>query len=46
MATRNKFKGDISEAVHSSATMLRKVGALDKATMLDFDGRQRCDCGL
>jgi putative transcriptional regulator len=39
MATKRRFKSDISEAIHSSAAMLRKVGALDKATMRDFDAR-------
>lgn len=39
MATKNRFKSDISEAIHSSAAALHKVGALDKATMRDFDAR-------
>jgi len=39
MARKNKFKSGISEALHSSAVMLHKVGALDKATMRDFDAR-------
>jgi len=39
MATKNKFKSDASEAIQSSAAMLHKVGALDKATMRDFDAR-------
>ncbi|HXT81721.1 MAG TPA: DNA-binding transcriptional regulator [Acetobacteraceae bacterium] len=39
MATKSRFKSDISEAIHSSAAMLHKVGALDKATMRDFDAR-------
>jgi putative transcriptional regulator len=39
MATRSKYKSDISEAIHSSAAMLHKVGALDKTTMRDFDAR-------
>jgi putative transcriptional regulator len=29
----------MSEAIHSSAVMLHKVGAIDKATMRDFDAR-------
>lgn len=29
----------MSEAIHASATMLHKVGAIDKTTMLDFDAR-------
>ena len=39
MATKSKFKSDVFEAIHSSAAMLHKVGALDKTTMLDFDAR-------
>lgn len=39
MTMKSKFKSDISEALHSSAAMLQKVGALDKATMRDFDAR-------
>lgn len=39
MATKAKFKSDLSEAIHSSATALHKVGAIDKATMRDFDAR-------
>jgi putative transcriptional regulator len=39
MATKNRYKSDVSEAIHSSAAMLHKVGALDKATMRDFDSR-------
>lgn len=34
-----KYKGDISESIHSTATMLFKSGAIDKATMRDFDAR-------
>lgn len=39
MRAKTKFKSDISEALHSSASALRKVGAIDKATMRDFDSR-------
>ncbi|KQO87731.1 helix-turn-helix domain-containing protein [Methylorubrum extorquens] len=39
MTTKRKYRSDISEAIHSSAAMLHKVGALDKATMRDFDAR-------
>ena len=39
MATKDRFKSDVSAAIHSSAAMLHKVGALDKATMRDFDAR-------
>jgi putative transcriptional regulator len=36
--TRNpKCKSDASEAIHSSALALFKVGAIDKATMRSFD---------
>ncbi len=31
------FKSDAFEAIHSSATALHRVGAIDKATMRDFD---------
>ncbi len=37
MTTKRKFKSDAFEAIHSSASALRKVGAIDKATMRDFD---------
>jgi putative transcriptional regulator len=39
MATKRKFKSDMSEAIHTSAAMLHKVGAMAKTTMLDFDAR-------
>jgi putative transcriptional regulator len=39
MATKRKHKSDISEAIHSSAAMLHRVGVIDKATMRDFDAR-------
>lgn len=39
MTAKNKFRSNISETIHSSAAMLHKVGALDKATMRDFDSR-------
>ena len=39
MASKSKFRSDLSEAIHSSAAMLHKVGALDKTTMRDFDAR-------
>ena len=39
MPMRSKYRSDISGAIHSSAAMLHKVGALDKATMRDFDDR-------
>jgi putative transcriptional regulator len=37
MTTKPKFKSDAFEAVHASASALLKVGAIDKATMRDFD---------
>lgn len=39
MVSKSKFKNDVSEALHSAASALHKVGALDKTTMRDFDGR-------
>lgn len=37
MTTKNKFKTDAFEAIHSSASALYKVGAIDKATLRSFD---------
>jgi putative transcriptional regulator len=37
MATKRKFKSDAFQAIHSSATALYKVGAIDKTTMKGFD---------
>lgn len=39
MATKSRFRSDISEAIHFSAAMLRKADAIDKATVRDFDAR-------
>ncbi len=39
MANKRSYRSGMSEAIHSSAAMLHKVGALDKATMRDFDAR-------
>lgn len=39
MVMKIKFKSDASEAIHSSAAALHRVGAIDKTTMLDFDAR-------
>lgn len=39
MKTKTKYKSDLSEAIHSSAAALHKVGAINKATMRDFDAR-------
>ena len=36
---KRRLSGDLSEALHSSAAALRRVGALDKATMRDFGAR-------
>lgn len=37
MTAKRKFKSDAFEAIHSSASAMFKVGAIDKATMRDFD---------
>ncbi len=37
MATKRRFKSDAFESIHSSASALLKVGAIDKATMRTFD---------
>jgi putative transcriptional regulator len=37
MAAKKKFKSDAFEAIHSSASALYKIGAIDKATMREFD---------
>lgn len=37
MTTKPKFKSDAFEAIHSSTRALFKVGAIDKATLRDFD---------
>ena len=37
MTTNRKFKSDAFKAIHSSAKALHKVGAVDKATMREFD---------
>lgn len=37
MTTKPKFKSDAFEAIHSSAHALFKVGAIDKATLRNFD---------
>ena len=38
MTTKARFKRDAFEAIHGSASALHRVGAIDKATMRDFDG--------
>ena len=35
--SKQAYKSDAFEAVHTSAKALRKVGVIDKATMRDFD---------
>jgi putative transcriptional regulator len=37
MTTKRKYKSDLSEAIHSSASAMYRVGAIDKATMRGFD---------
>jgi putative transcriptional regulator len=37
MMAKPVYKNDLYESVHMSATALYKVGAIDKATMRDFD---------
>jgi putative transcriptional regulator len=37
MATKSKFKSDAFEAIHSSASAMFRIGAIDKATMREFD---------
>ncbi len=37
MTAKHRFNSDAFEAIHSSATAMFKVGAIDKATMRDFD---------
>ncbi len=37
MTAKIKFKSDAFEAIHSSASAMYKVGAIDKATMREFD---------
>jgi putative transcriptional regulator len=37
MTTKHKFKSDAFAAIHSSASALLEVGAIDKATMRSFD---------
>ena len=37
MTTKRKFKSDVFDAIHASASALREVGAISKATMREFD---------
>jgi putative transcriptional regulator len=40
MATRREFKSDAFEAIHSSATALHRVGAIDKTTAQRFESHR------
>ena len=37
MTLKQKFKSDVLKAIHTSASALHKVGAVNKATMREFD---------
>lgn len=37
MTTKRKHKSDAFESIHASASALLGIGAIDKATMRDFD---------
>jgi len=37
MTRSNRYKSDAFEAIHSSASALYKIGAIDKATLRSFD---------
>jgi putative transcriptional regulator len=37
MTTKKTYKSDAFEAIHSSASALHKIGAIDKTTMRSFD---------
>jgi putative transcriptional regulator len=37
MTTKTKYKSEAFAAIHASATALLDIGAIDKATMRDFD---------
>ena len=37
MTTKRNFRSDAFEAIHSSSAALLKIGAIDKATMREFD---------
>ena len=37
MATKTKYKTDAFAAIHSSASALHKIGAINKTTMRSFD---------
>lgn len=37
MTRSNRYKSDVFEAIHSSASALYKIGAIDKATLRSFN---------
>lgn len=37
MSANRKYKSDAFSAIHASASALRRVGAIDKTTMREFD---------
>jgi putative transcriptional regulator len=37
LSKKRKFKNEVFESIHKSATALRVVGAIDKETMKEFD---------
>ena len=37
MALKRKYNSEIAEVVHASASALYRIGAMDKATMREFD---------
>ena len=37
MTTKKTYKSDAFEAIHTSASALHKIGAIDKTTMRSFD---------
>jgi putative transcriptional regulator len=37
MAMNNKYKSEISEAIHSTVSGMYRAGTIDKATMREFD---------
>lgn len=37
MSAKRQYKSKAMEAIHSSASALHKIGAIDKVTMHDFD---------
>ena len=37
MMTKKRYRSDLRESIHESATALYRTGVIDKATMRDFD---------